>query len=145
MPNNISNIADDTVNNLPHAIDDFFNIFQAIDDQCQQYLFYPPVSHQKAISRIRNAALILSLFAVHHPKKQNIFLNNKAANNQLSPNIILKLLQSILTTLNTPCTPFSKLKTIFKLLSSVNLNPKIFLRPNIIFNIPQLSIPAEGY
>ncbi|MBO5038683.1 MAG: hypothetical protein J6C85_04435 [Alphaproteobacteria bacterium] len=127
------------LNNRLSAVDDFSNIFKAIDDQCQQYLFYPPISHQKAISRIRNAALILSLFAVHNPEKQNIFLNDKAENNQLSANLIFKLLQSMLATLNTPCTPFSKLKTTFKLLSSANLNPRKLLLVDEINDNPMLN------
>ena len=114
---------EDSSDTLTPVIRSFSNLFYAIDDQCQQYLFYPPLSHQNAIMRIRNAALMLALFTIHNPENQTIFLNNKIENNRLSFDVSLKLLKSILAILNRPRTPFAKLKETLKLLSSANLNP----------------------
>lgn len=143
MSNNPSAGAEYSKNNAQNSLIRFADIFYAIDDLCQQYLFYPPISHQNAISRIRNAALIISLSAIrnlnhiHYSQTQNNRQNMK--NLRLPTKLSHLLLLSILTILDTPISPFAKLKATFILLKNANLNPRFLLKLDIIYDNPTVS------
>ncbi|MBP3688233.1 MAG: hypothetical protein J6J35_07750, partial [Alphaproteobacteria bacterium] len=49
------------------------------------------------------------------------------------------LLLSILTILDTPISPFAKLKATFILLKNANLNPRFLLKLDIIYDNPTVS------